>query len=214
MKVIGLTGGIGTGKSTVAGLLMDRGWTLLSSDATAHALVASNADVRKALIDIVGSDAYLPDGVPNRPAIAAAIFGDSDAHHQRKHDVERVIHPRVLDHHFAELESMRKAGVPLVCIESALLYEVELEDAFDFVIVVDAIDDVRIERVMQRSALTRQQVEHRINEQMPMSEKRAAADFVIANNASLNELAKATNLVATIVEAMPDSDTSNDKPSS
>lgn len=206
MKTIGLTGGIGTGKSTVAEILAERGWTVMSSDATAHAIMTTDSDVRKAITNALGP-VYTSDGALDRAAVAAAIFGTTDEHRQRKRTLEQIVHPRVLDTHLRELERLRAAGAPIVCIESALLYEVGLEDAFDYIIVVDCDDDVRIQRVMERSGLTRSDVEARIAEQMPLSEKRAAADFVITNSSSLEDLHRATNLVAMIVEALPDPDT-------
>jgi dephospho-CoA kinase len=206
MKTIGLTGGIGTGKSTVAAILVERGWTVLSSDATAHTVMTSDSDARAAIVALLGN-VYLEDGSLNRAAIAESIFGDSDGHHHRKRELERIVHPRVLDMHMHELERLRAAGTAICCIESALLYEVGLEEAFDYVVVVDADDEVRIQRVIHRSALSRADVEARIAEQMPMSEKRAAADFLITNNTNIDDLRKATNLVAMIVEALPNPDT-------
>jgi dephospho-CoA kinase len=102
----------------------------------------------------------------------------------------------------------RDAGAPLVAIESALLYEIGLEDAFDWIIVVDAADDVRIQRVMERNGSSREDVLARINEQMPMSEKRGHADFVITNSTTRASLQQAVTLVATVIEALPDPETS------
>lgn len=206
MKTIGLTGGIGTGKSTVAALLRERGWTVLSSDDAAHAVMTDSPEVRRAVEQLLGP-VYDADGALQRKTVAQAIFGDSEEHHRRKRELERIVHPAVLDRHQQELQRLAEANTAVACIESALLYEVGLEDAFDYVIVVDANDESRIQRVINRSGLSRADVEARIAEQMPMSEKRSAADFVITNDSSLDELRKATNLVAMIVEALPESDT-------
>jgi dephospho-CoA kinase len=89
-----------------------------------------------------------------------------------------------------------------VAIESALIYEVDLEEGFDYVIVIDAPHDACVERVIQRSGLTRQDVERRMAEQIPMEEKRGLADFVIDNSGSLDDLKGATQTVAMLIEAM------------
>jgi dephospho-CoA kinase len=93
-------------------------------------------------------------------------------------------------------------GTTFVAIESALIYEVDLEEGFDYVIVIDAPHDACVERVIQRSGLTRQDVERRMAEQIPMEEKRGLADFVIDNSGSLDDLKGATQTVAMLIEAM------------
>jgi dephospho-CoA kinase len=208
MKVVGLTGGIGTGKSTVAGLLRERGWILITSDETARTIMDTDSEVQAGLRTILGDDILLSDGSLDRALIAQRIFGTTDDHARRKRAVEQLVHPRVLDANMAQLLHHRDAGASLVAIESALLYEIGLEDAFDWIIVVDAADDVRIQRVMERSAMSRDEVLARINEQMPMSEKRGHADFVITNSSTLTNLMNAVNLVATVIEALPDPETS------
>lgn len=203
MKIIGITGGIGTGKSTVAAMLRERGWPIISSDDVGKELMDNDAEVRAALAGLFGQDVLLP-GTVNRGAIAAAIFGSTDEHRRVKKELEKVIHPRVIASNLAWLESQRTAGSPLAAIESALLYEVGLEDGFDHVIVVDAPLDVRVARVRERSGLSEEEVQARIDEQMPMQEKRSAADFVIDNSGTLDNLRNAVQLVAMVIEALPD----------
>ncbi|MCU0329727.1 MAG: dephospho-CoA kinase [Candidatus Kapabacteria bacterium] len=208
MKVVGLTGGIGTGKSTVADLLRQRGWIVIASDETARSIMDTDQALQAELRAILGDDIQDEHGNMKRALIAQRIFGSTDESAARKRAVERLIHPRVLDAHMDLLLQHRDAGAPLVAIESALLYEIGLEDAFDWIIVVDAADDVRIQRVMERNGSSREDVLARINEQMPMSEKRGHADFVITNSTTRASLQQAVTLVATVIEALPDPETS------
>lgn len=203
MKLIGITGGIGTGKSAVAGLLKGRGWTVYASDDTAKQIMASDPDVRAELKEAFGDDVLTEQGV-NAPFLASLVFGPTDEHRSRLARLNQIVHPRVLDAHMQAIEREHAAGASIMAIESALLYEVDLEDGFDWVIVVDAPHDVCVARVMERSTTTAAEVERRMAEQLSMEEKRGLADFVIENGSTLADLERATSMVATIIEAFPD----------
>lgn len=203
MKVIGLTGGIGTGKSSVAQLLVHRGWVVLSSDETARSIMNTDAAVQQALIDLLGREA-LNDGKPNSAFIASKVFGPTPEHHQLLKALNAIVHPRVLDVHMETLRKLDAEQCPLVVVETALLFEVGLDEAMDYVIVVDAPDDVRMARIQARSGLSTQEIAARIAEQMPMTEKRNLADFVIDNSGTLAELETATSKLATIIEILPE----------
>jgi dephospho-CoA kinase len=204
MKIVGITGGIGTGKSMVAKMLRERGWVVYSSDDTGREIMDTDPDVRRALQDLFGPAVVSDDGSLDRRRIASMVFGPSDEARTRLDALDRLIHPRVLDRHWQLLEQHEQDGTPLVAIETALLYEVGLEDGFDHVIVVDADDDVRIARTMERSGMSRQEVIDRMARQLPAKEKRGWADVVIDNNGSLDDLQRAVNMAALVIEALPD----------
>ena len=203
MKLIGLTGGIGTGKSTVARMLRERGWTVYSSDETAREIMSTDDEVRREIADLLGPE-VLTEGGLDRTRIAGLVFGDSPDHKKRLQQLDRIVHPRVLDRHMDVIEDEKDNGTPIVVIESALLFEVGLEDGFDWVVVVDCPDEIRIPRVMERSGLTEDQVRSRMKEQLPMQEKRSLADFVVENAGSIEDLQRSLDKVATILEVMPD----------
>ena len=203
MKLIGITGGIGTGKSTVSRLLRERGWTLYASDDTAKEIMASDPEVRAELVAAFGADVLTDQGV-NAPLLASLVFGATEEHHARLARLNQIVHPRVLDAHMEAIEREHAAGTKVMAIESALLYEVELEDGFDWVIVVDAPHDICVARVMERSKSTAAEVERRMTEQLAMEDKRGLADFVIATGSTLSDLERATAMVAMIIEAFPD----------
>ena len=205
MKLIGITGGIGTGKSTVVEILQKRGWKVYASDATAKEIMAADPVVRRELKEAFGEEVLTPEGV-NAKVLSGLVFGESTEHHHRLTTLNRIVHPRVLDAHLATIESERAKGTPLMAIESALLFEVELEEGFDWVVVVDAPEEVCIDRVVKRSGASPEEVKRRMSEQMSMEEKRGLADFVIDNGGSQEELEGAVGLVAMILESFPDPD--------
>ncbi len=202
MKVVGLTGGMGTGKSAVAEILRDLGWVVLSSDETARSLMNSDAAMQKRIAEALGNDVLSDKGL-DRERIAALVFGDSTDHAKRLAQLNAIVHPRVLDEHMTQLKNMDDDGVAIAAVETALLYEVGLDDAFDFVIVVDAPDDVRRARIRERSGLTDQQITDRLAQQMPMADKRGLADFVIDNTGTLADLRRSVETLARIIELIP-----------
>lgn len=201
MVLVGITGGIGSGKSTVSQILRERGWTVYASDATAKELMATDPDVRSELADTFGEQVLTPNGV-NAPYLASLVFGPDPAHGERLARLNGIVHPRVLDVHMKAIQDEERRGTKMVAIESALIYEIDLEEGFDYMVVVDAPHDACITRVLERSKLTREDVERRMAEQIPMEEKRGLADFVIDNSGNLDDLKGATQTVAMLIEAM------------
>ena len=201
MTLVGITGGIGTGKSTVSKLLQERGWVVYSSDVTAKEIMATDANVRAELAQAFGEHILTPNGV-NAPLLASLVFGPLAENESNLDKLNSIVHPHVLDAHMKAIEAEAAKGTKIVAIESALIYEIDLEDGFDYVVVVDAPSDICIERVVQRSGLSREEVQRRIDRQMPMEQKRGLADFVIDNSKTPEDLATATSTIAMIIEAM------------
>jgi len=205
MKLIGITGGIGTGKSSVAEMLHKRGWMVVASDQTAKQIMNSDVTVRNVLANLFGDEVLVPNGVDSS-LLASKVFGPTEEHRRNLAQLNTLIHPRVLDAHLKTIEEQRTAGTQIMAIETALLFEVELEDGFDWVVVVDAPEEVCIERVMKRSHATAEDVRRRMAEQMSMEEKKGLADFVVDNTTTLEALESAISFVAMIIESFPDPD--------
>lgn len=201
MKLIGLTGGIGSGKSAVAELLRKRGWEVVVSDDMGRDVLNTEA-VRDEIVELFGSS-VVKNAVIDRGRIAEIVFDGTDEGRRKLNLLNRIVHPRVLEKQSELIHDRIASGSPLLVIESALIYEVGLEDGFDWVIVVDATDDVCIERVMQRTGMSQEQVRARMAEQMPSKDKRALADFTIGNNGTTAELEAAVDTIATIIEMLP-----------
>ncbi len=172
-----------------------------SSDVTAKEIMASDAEVRAELAKALGEHVLTPEGV-NAPLLSSLVFGPLQEHENNLDTLNAIVHPKVLDIHMRAIEEEAAKGTKIVAIESALIYEIDLEDGFDYVVVVDAPSEMCIDRVTHRSGLSRDEVQRRIDKQMPMEQKRGLADFVIDNSKTPEDLTKATATIAMIIEAM------------
>lgn len=176
MIKIGITGGIGSGKSFVAQLMEQKGIPIYYTDNMAKRLMTENTTIREKLIALLGKDAYLPDGLPNKKKLIDYIFSDKEnAFH-----INSIVHPVVKSDFKRWAE--RQESTEIVAMECAILYEAGFDDAVDIVTMVYAPLETRIERAMKRDGATRQQITNRINAQMPDEEKCKRADFTIYND--------------------------------
>lgn len=176
MKKVGITGGIGSGKTTVCRVFETLGIPVYYADERAKSLMNTNEDLRKEIIAIFGKDAYLPDGSLNRKHIASIVFTDNS----KLKALESVVHPAVAkdgnDWHYSQKDK------PYTLKEAALLVENGSYKHFDKMILVTAPKSVRIERVMARDKTTAEAVEARMDAQLSDEEKRKVCDFVIEND--------------------------------
>lgn len=175
MVRLGVTGGIGSGKSYVLRLLAERGIPAYDSDSEAKRLMLVDAGIREGLTGLLGNDVYLPDGELNKPLISAYLFASV----QNAERINAIVHPRVKAG-FNRWASEQKA--PIVALESAILFESGFEDVVDFVVTVCAPIEVRMHRVQERDGATEAQVRKRMAAQMDDEEKCKRSDFVILND--------------------------------
>ncbi len=185
MKTIGVIGGIASGKSAVAALLAQRGAVVLDADRFAHAALGS-AEVLAQLVERFGSAVRNADGTPNRRAIAERVFAGEEAAANRQF-LESLIHPRVREQIEAELELLQASGAEIVVLDVPLLIEAGWRDLCDWVIFVDAPDDVRWARAAERG-WSAAEFAQREAAQLPISEKQAAADATVENSGDLEQL--------------------------
>lgn len=178
MVKVGLTGGIGSGKSYVAALLSLRGIPVYDSDSNARRIMSSDAETVRALTAIVGPELYT-DGVMDRGVMARYIFGDKV--HAR--EVEAVVHPRVRDDFRKWAASLEDTGICV--LESAILFESGFDSEVDLTVAVYAPEELRIERCMKRDGTGRESVTARINSQSDQEEIRTRCGFVILNDGSI-----------------------------
>jgi dephospho-CoA kinase len=181
---IGVTGGIGSGKTCVCDFFSRLGVPVLHSDEIAKELSNSNLGIRKKLIAFLGTEAYLSDGRLNRQFIASKIFSDEGL--RRK--VEDVIHPQVEKERERRIKELMQQGHQVFIIEAALIYEAGLDKKLDAVVVVDADEAIRVARVRKRDAVPEENIYARINAQYDVKKKLEKADYVIYNNGTLEEL--------------------------
>lgn len=188
---IGLTGGIATGKSTVASMLQRKGAPLVDADVIAREVVEPGSPVLGRVAEWFGSDILLADGSLNRKKLGAIVFADPT---QRK-ALESLLHPPIralMKERMALLE--RQYPDKPVIVDVPLLYESGLEAMFDAVMVVYVPAELQRERLKQRDGLTEEQAEQRLAAQLPIEEKRRRADFVIDNAGTLEETQRQIDL--------------------
>ncbi|ODA39503.1 dephospho-CoA kinase [Desulfosporosinus sp. BG] len=180
MLTIGLTGGIGSGKSTVAEWLRKQGVPVLDADKTVHHLLQSDLSTISKLIHEFGSEILGLDGQINRPKLGQRVFCDEDA---RKR-LERIVHPNVLKSMKDERAALRDAGAEFCVWDVPLLFETGFEQFVDEVWVVWVPRELQILRVIKRDKLSRSEVEARLAAQGSLDEKRKRANVVIDNSGS------------------------------
>ena len=170
-----IIGGIGSGKSYVSSLLEERGIPIYNADLESKRLTVQDEGIRKELVALLGEDIYQGTTL-NKPLLASYLFANSD----NAVKVNSIIHPRVKDDFRRWVESQK--DVPLVGLESAILYESGFDDVVDQVVMVYAPEAVRLQRAMKRDNATEEQVRARMSAQMDDEEKRSKADFVLMND--------------------------------
>ena len=183
MIVIGLTGGIATGKSTTAKMIMGRGIPLHDADATVHKLMAAGGPATGPVANLFGADMLTAGGAVDRRRLGRVVFADTALRKQ----LEAVIHPLVAADRDAFLEEQRLAGAPVVVLDIPLLFETGAEALCDFVILCSAPDEVQRQRAMARDGMTKARLDAILASQMPLAEKRARADAEIDTGLGLDK---------------------------
>jgi dephospho-CoA kinase len=181
---IGVTGGIGSGKSAVCSIFAHLGAPVLYADDIAKELSSTDPTIRKKLIALLGGSAYQADGSLNRSFIASEIFTNKTL----KQKVESFIHPRVEKEIDRQIKELAYRGEPIAIVEAALMYEAGLHKKLDAVIVVDADESERISRVRKRDVVSEEAVRSRIDAQLEVKRNLDKADYIIYNNGTLEEL--------------------------
>lgn len=180
--VVGLTGGIGSGKSVVAELFVRRGIAVVDTDAIAHELTAAGGGAIEAIRDSFGSDFITQEGTLDRARMRALVFGDP----QSKRRLERILHPRIRAESAARIAA---ADSPYAILVVPLLVEAGADRTrYQRVVVVDCDEDTQIERVMRRSHLSDDEVRRIMASQVGRQERLDAADDVVDNSKGLDAL--------------------------
>ncbi|MBK6962947.1 MAG: dephospho-CoA kinase [Bacteroidales bacterium] len=174
MLKVGLTGSIGSGKSTIAGVFRVLGIPVYVSDDEAKKIL-DHPDIVDLVVNKFGKDVAGPDGLINRKALATEVFTDAE----KLRWLNSVIHPRVREHFSEWIEN--QTNVSYILQEAAIIYESGFSTFFDKIIVVAAPVEERISRVIKRDTMTRQEVLDRLNKQWPEEKKLEQADYVIFN---------------------------------
>jgi dephospho-CoA kinase len=184
MLLVGLTGNIGSGKSTVDQLLSERGATIIDADVLARRAVEIGTPAYRAIVERWGTSILGPDGMLDRGALRRIVFSDPAELEQ----LNTLVHPEVERMRAELVEAARMRGDKLVVCDVPLLFERKMTDLFDRIVLVDAPRPVRLERLVRERGLRETEAMDMIVAQMPAELKRARADFVIDNIGTLTQL--------------------------
>jgi dephospho-CoA kinase len=184
MLLVGLTGNIASGKSTVAQLLSEHGATIIDSDILARRAVEAGTPAYRQIVKRWGDEVLGADGTLDRAALRRQVFRDP----AQLEELNRIVHPEVIRLRDRLVADARRRGDRIVVCDIPLLFELNLADEFERVVLVDAPRPVRLERLVGERGLTETEGMEMIAAQMPAELKRARADFVIDNTGTLADL--------------------------
>jgi dephospho-CoA kinase len=197
VTTLGVTGGIGSGKTTVCGFLEEQGARVFYADIEAKRLMQEDPDVRAAIVDAFGEEAYDEEDALNREYLAGRVFNDAE----QLERLNGIVHPRVFEAFEAAKERAEDEEVSLLVHEAALLFEAGGDEHVDVTAAVVAPDADRIAWVAERDDVTPEQVQARMQHQLPQDELRTRANYVIENDGSLDALRqKSVDLYWSVVE--------------
>jgi dephospho-CoA kinase len=200
MRLVGLTGGIASGKSTFAAALRELGVPVIDADQLARAAVAKGTAGLARIAQAFGAEMIGPDGELDRRRMGAHVFSDPAARAR----LEAVVHPAVRELFQRELARLRAEGHPVVVYDVPLLFEKGLDPRIDLSVVVWAPREVQLTRLVARDQLPLAEAEARLAAQMPLDSKAALADAVVANEGPRAALAeKAARLLADVRAGLP-----------
>jgi len=189
---IGITGSIGSGKSEFTKIAENSGFPVLRADDISKEFLANNSEVKKQVIKKFGKDSYL-NNIPNKKYLAEVVFNNP----LKLRELERILHPLVIK----EIENKKKEIFRkhnILFVESALIYEADLENLFDFVVLITADREVRLQRKLSQGMTEEDFVKREMN-QIPDEEKRKRADFIFQNNGTIEDLHSKFNLLLTLL---------------
>lgn len=184
MLVVGLTGGISSGKSTISSWFLQKGIVVLDADQIVKNLQRPNSPLVLKLAEEFGASIVNENGELVRDVLGKIIFYDQEA----KERLNAMIHPLVKAKVEEEIERLKKAGEGLVVLDIPLLFESRFEALVDRTVVVYVSPDVQLQRLMKRDQIDREYALAKMNSQMSLDEKRARADYVLINNGTMGQL--------------------------
>ena len=181
--VVGLTGGIASGKSTVSSILIEKGALVIDADVEARLAVEKGEEAYNEIIAHFGNQVLLEDGSIDRAKLGSIIFHDE----QERQKLNSIVHPAVRKRMMWKKDQAIANGEKLIILDIPLLFESKLTYMVDKTILVFVDEDVQLDRLMKRNQLTKEDAMARVNSQMPLKDKVQLADEVINNNGTIAE---------------------------
>ncbi len=201
MLVVGLTGGIASGKSTVGRMFREAGIPVICADELAHEVVRPGSPALDEIRQTFGDEFIDSEGNLNRAAMASLVFEDQD----KRKELESIIHPRVADEQEKLIREFALQGYEIVIVDVPLLYETRLESSFDMVLVAYVPPEVQIQRLTARDRITESEARARLDAQLPIDKKKELAAAVIDNSGPLEHTKEQVLRIIEELRAVADS---------
>lgn len=189
MKIIGLTGGIASGKSTVSNIAHNRGIPIIDADKIAREIVQIGKPAFREIVDYFGTQVIADDGNLDRKILGKIVFHD----HSKLHKLNDITHPRIMNEIKNRIEKLKKRKEPMVIIDAALLIEMNMRELVDVIWLVITPEALQTKRLTERDQLTESEALERIKSQMSTDEKLKYADAIINNDGDLEQLKSNVN---------------------
>ncbi len=195
--ILGLTGGIATGKSTVTGMLRERGIPVIDADQIAREVVEPGKPAYEAIVRHFGREILLEDGQIDRKKLGEVVFSDET----ERQKLNAIVHPEVRRVMREEAEAAEAGGAEIVFMDIPLLFESKLQHMVEKIAVVYAPADMQLARMIERDELEEEQAQKRLRAQFPIDQKKSEADFLIDNSASREETVKQVEQMLAVIRA-------------
>ncbi len=186
MKWIGITGGIGTGKSTVCQILKQLGYSVVDADEVARMVVEPGSPGLKQVIEHFGVGVLGENQLLDRRKLGKLVFGKPE----QLNLLESILHPLIRLEVFRRKQELERQGLPFAFYDVPLLFEKNMENQFDLIVVVATDPAQQVRRIQDRDKLSEDEIKQRLGSQIPIEKKKMAADFVIENMGSQEDLKK------------------------
>lgn len=183
-KVLGLTGGIATGKSTADAFFKKKGLPIIDSDQIAHHIYDPGKPAYAKIVTVFGKEVLADDQTINRKKLGQIVFADA----QKLDELNQITHPLIYQEIDQQIVLYRKKKVPLVILDAPVLYETHGEGRCDWVLVISLPEGMQLQRLMKRNNLSQKEAQKRIDSQMPLTEKSSRANYLIENTGTIEEL--------------------------
>ncbi len=190
---IGITGGIGSGKTTVAKYVESLGYPVIYADEVAKQIMAEDETVKERIVEAFGEEAY-KDGELNKTFLADIIFGNKD----NVNLINSIVHPPTMKK-IKDLIYEKVGDSKFVFVEAALIYEAKFQHVFDYIILTIADEDTKIKRLLERDDTTVEEILKKMKSQWQDSAKQDKADFIVTNNSTQEELFKKIDFILSVL---------------
>lgn len=196
--IIGITGNMGSGKSVASKYIQSKGYKVLFSDDIAKDIITKNKDVKRSIIKAFGEEAYKDDKY-NIAYISGKVFGESPENEENMLTLNAIIHPVVIQELMNQIEEAAENGEEYIFVESALIFELELEEGFNHIINIHSDEDIIVKRIVERNKISEEEARKRLKSQMPAEEKSKNADFTVLNNSTIEAMHKSLDTILSFI---------------